>query len=235
MVLEPIGWLNGITALGVFFFSFLFGLFFAIKSRKKGSNLLLYLGLIYIFAALVYTGDVLDFFTILSTGDNVHERFVWLIGLINWMWFPGAVLFAMYIGALLITPKKKWYILSIYLVLGVIFELFLFLYPSGSVGYDPDPEGKDIYNDNLAFTSITGIVALIFLLSLLIFLGFGFLRKGIQSTGIIRRKFFLISSGAFIYIIGAVLDGLFSPGVYLIFVRSAMALSAWLFYFGLRE
>ncbi len=193
------------------------------------------MGLIYIFAGLVYTGDVLDFFTILLTEDNVDNSFG-IIGLINWMWFPGAVLFAMYIGAILITPKKKWYIFSIYLVLGIIFELFLFIDLSGSVTYDnPSTPGGDLINDNLVFTSITGIAALIFLLSLLIFLGFGFLRKSIQATGIIRRKFFLISLGAFIYIIGAILDGLFSPGVTLIFVRSAMALSAWLFYFGLKE
>lgn len=234
IALSYIGWLNGITALGVFIFSFLFGLFFAIKSRKKESNLLLYLGLIYIFAALVYTGDVLDFLKILLTGTNVDEPYE-IIGLINWMWFPGAVLFAMYIGALLITPKKKWYIFSIYIVLGIIFELFLFIDLSGSVTFDyPFTSGEDLINDNLVFTSITGIVALIFLLSLLIFLGFGFLRKGLQSAGIIRRKFFLISGGAFIYIIGAVLDGLFSPGLALIFSRSAMAFSSWLFYFGLK-
>ncbi len=235
MALTFIGWLNGITASGVFIFSILFGLFFVYKSRKAHLNLLLYLGMVYFFAGLVYSGDVLDFITVVLTGINVDNSFG-IIGLINWMWFPGAVLSAMYIGAIILTPKNKWYIFSIYLVLGIIFELFLFINLSGSVTYDdPSPLGSDLINDNLVFTSITGIVALIFLLSLFVFLGFGFLRKGIQSTGMIRRKFFLISSGAFIYIIGAVLDGLFSPGIPLIFIRSAMALSSWLFYFGLKE
>ena len=234
MALTSIGWLNGITALGVFIFSLLFGLFFALKSRKKESNLLLYLGLIYIFAALVYMGDVLDFFTIIATGFNINNS-AGLIGLINWMWFPGAVLFAMYVGALLITPKGKWYIFSPYIALGIIFEIFLFLDPSGTIEQPPPiPPGSDLINDNLNLTSISGLAALVFLLSIFIFLGFGFLRKGIQSTGTIRRKFFLISSGAFIYIIGAVLDGLFPPGIHLIFVRSVMVLSAWLFYLGLR-
>ncbi|MFX0008639.1 MAG: hypothetical protein ACFFAV_18165, partial [Candidatus Hermodarchaeota archaeon] len=82
--------MSGITSLGVFVFSLVFGLFFVIKSFKKKSRLLTYLGLVYVFAALVYTGDVLDFFTILITGTNIDNSFG-IIGLINWMWFPGAV------------------------------------------------------------------------------------------------------------------------------------------------
>ncbi|MFX1593382.1 MAG: hypothetical protein ACFFCL_11885 [Promethearchaeota archaeon] len=227
--------MSGITALGVFSFSLIFGLFFVIKSLKKKTRLLTYLGLVYVFAALVYTGDVLDFFTILITQSNIDNSFG-IIGLINWMWFPGAVLPAMYIGAILLTPEKKWYVFTPYIILGIIFELFLFLDPSGSVAYVPPPgPGENLINDNLVFDSVAGIAALIFLLSLLIFVGFGFLNKGIKSTGTIRTKFLLISFGAFIYIIGAVMDGLFSPGIILIFIRSAMVLSAWLFYFGLRE
>ncbi|MHA2006654.1 MAG: hypothetical protein ACXABO_09205 [Promethearchaeota archaeon] len=60
---------------------------------------------------------------------------------------------------------------------------------------------------------------------MLIFLGFGFLRKGLQSSAIIKRDFLLISAGAFIYIIGGVLGGLFPPGIYQIFVRAGMTLS----------
>ncbi|MFX0021851.1 MAG: hypothetical protein ACFE9S_05960 [Candidatus Hermodarchaeota archaeon] len=196
---------------------------------------MVYLGMVYVFAALVYTGDVLDFFTILITGTNVDNSFG-IIGLINWMWFPGAVLPAMYIGAILLTPNKKWYILSAYIILGIIFELFLFIDLPGSVTFvNPAIPGEDLINDNLVFESIAGIAALIFLVSLLIFLGIGFLNKGIKATGSLRTKFLLISAGTFIYIIGAVMDGLFSPGIILIFIRSAMVLSAWFFYFGLRE
>lgn len=234
MALSYVGWLSGITALGVFFFSLLFGLFIVIKSIKLNSKLLTYLGFVYVFAALIYMGDVLDFFTILFTKENVDNSFG-IIGLINWMWFPGAVLPAMYIGVVLLTPKKKWYIFSAYLILGIIFELFLIIDLSGSVTFVyPAIAGENLINDNLVFESGAGIIALTFLLSILIFLGFGFLSKGIKSTGTIRTKFLLISAGAFIYIFGAVMDGLFSPGIILIFIRSAMVLSAWLFYFGLR-
>jgi hypothetical protein len=177
----------------------------------------------------------LDFLTILLTQTNFDNSYG-IIGLINWMWLAGVVIFAMYLGAILITPKKKWYIFSIYLVLGIIFELFLFLDPSGSITYDnPTTPGEDLINDNLVFESIAGILVLCFLLSILIFDGIGFLIRSFQSSGLIRKKFLLLSLGAFIYIIGGILDGLFSPGIPLIFIRSAMGFSAILFYFGIKQ
>jgi len=210
-------------------------LYVVYKSRKTHLNLLLYLGLVFIFAGLIYTGDFLDFLTILLTQTNIDNSFG-IIGLINWMWFPGVVIFAMYLGAELILPEKKRYIFSIYLVLGIIFELFLFLDLSGSITYvNPLNPGEDLINDNLVFESIAGILVLVFLLSILIFDGIGFLIKSIQSTGVIKKNFLLLSLGAFIYIIGGILDGLFSPGISLIFIRSAMALSALLFYFGIKQ
>ena len=240
MALSIIGWLSGITALGVFVFSIFFGLFAIYKSKKQKSKLLIFLGLVYIFAAFVYIGDVLDFFNILITGTNIDNS-TGIIGLINWIWFPGAVFFAMIFGAWLITPGKKWIIFTIYLILAIAFEVFLLMDFENTVSftYPPSP-GEDLINDNLLFESVASMIALVFLVSILIFLGFGFLRKSFQSTGIIRKKFLSLSLGAFIYIAGAILDGLFTPEVSLVFIisliliRSAMAVSAWLFYYGIK-
>ncbi|MHA1884082.1 MAG: hypothetical protein ACXAAI_10080 [Promethearchaeota archaeon] len=106
MALTFVGWLNGITASGVFLFSVFFGLFVAFKSRKTNLNLLMYLGLTYFFAGLIYIGDFLDFLNIIITQNNLDNSFGF-IGLINWIWFPGIVLFAMFFGAELIIPKRK--------------------------------------------------------------------------------------------------------------------------------
>lgn len=234
MTLSFIGWLNGVTASGVFIFSIFFGLFAVYKARKTHLKLLLYLGLVYIFAGLIYTGDFLDFLTILITQTNIDNS-SGIIGFINWIWFPGVTLFAMYFGAELIIPSKKWLIFSIYLVLGVIFELFIIFDPIGSISYYyPSIPGEDLINDSIEGL-VPSILTLAFLLSMLLLDGIGFLIKSIQSTGEIRRKFLLLSIGAFMYIIGGILDGLFSPGITLIFIRAAMALSAVLFYLGVKQ
>ena len=234
MTLSYIGWLSGITASGVFLFSCMFGLFFIYKAVKKKSRLLFMLGLVYFCAGLVYIGDTLDFITVLTTNANIANPMVF-IGLLNWMWFPGAVVPAIYIGEELIAPKQKW-IIIVYLILGIVFEVFLFLDPTAAITLvSPTIPGTDLINDNLIFESIPSIIALIFLLSILILLGFGFLSKGIKSSGDIKKKFFSLSAGAFIYTIGAVFDGLLAPDFYLIFVRAAMILSALLFYYGLKD
>jgi hypothetical protein len=234
MVLSVIGWLNGLTASGVFLFSIIFGLFAIYKARKTHSNPLLYLGLTYFCAGLIFTGDVLDFLTVLINQTNMDNS-SGIIGLINWMWFPGVAIFGMYFGAELIIPKRKWIVLIIYLILGILFDALLFLFPGDALTYTtPDPLGSDLINDSLIFESAVSILALIFLVSILILDGFGFLRKGIQSTGIIRRKFYYLSLGAFLYIIGGILDGLFDPGPSLIFIRGAMILSPLLFYLGVK-
>lgn len=196
--------------------------------------MLLYLGLTYFFAGLIYFGDFLDFMFILFTGTNVDNS-SGFIGIVNWMWFPGVIIFAMYIAAEILTPEKKWYIVGLYIILGIIFDLFLFLDPAGSVTYaNPTVPGEDLINDNLVEDSVVYFLALIFLLSIIIFLGFGFLIRAIQTKGSIRKKFLYLSIGAFVYTTGGILDGLFSPGIILIFIRSAMIGSSALFYLGIK-
>ena len=151
------------------------------------------------------------------------------------MWFPGVILCAMYLGADLMVPNKKKLLMIIYLILGIVFELFLFFDTANSITYTyPSVAGEDLINDNMVEDSIMFFLTLFFLLSIIIFLGFGFLIKAIQSKGDIRKKFIYLSIGAFVYTIGGIMDGLFSPGIILIFIRSAMIGSSALFYLGLR-
>lgn len=235
MTLSYIGWLNGLTASGVFLFSLIFGLFAIIKARKTRSTPLLYLGLTYFFAGLIFTGDFLDFVTVLITQTNIDNS-LGLIGIFNWMWFPGVAIFGMLFGAELIAPKKKWTIFIIYLILGIVFDTLLFLDPSSALSYTyPVIPGEDLINDSLIFESIVSMLALLFLVSILILDGFGFLRKGIQATGDIRRRFYFLSLGAFLYIAGGILDGLFEPNISLIFIRAGMIASAILFYLGIKS
>lgn len=235
ITLSTVGWLNGATATGVFVFSCLLGLFFVYKSKKTDAKLLMYLGFTYFFAGLIYVGDFLDFITILLTGTNVDNS-TGFIGIINWMWFPGVILCAMYLGADLMIPNKKKLLMIIYLILGIVFELLLFFDTANSITYTyPAVAGEDIINDNMIEDSIMFYLTLFFLLSIIVFLGFGFLIKAIQTKGDIRKNFLYLSIGAFVYTIGGILDGLFAPGIILIFIRSAMIGSSALFYLGLRS
>jgi len=190
MALSLAGWLNGVSASGVVIFGCVFGLFLIYKSRKTNAKLLFYWALASICIGLCWLGDLVNFLTILFTGKNMDNSYGWTI--LTFIWLPPSMLFAMYVGAELLMPEKKWYIVGIIVVLGIFFELFIFIDPIGSftVVY-PDKPGEDLINSSLAFGSPAFIFGTIFMLFGLIFFGFGFLYKSIKSKGVIRKKFLL--------------------------------------------
>ena len=230
------GLLDGLTATGVIISSCVFGLLFFYRSIKLKAKLLTYAGLMTFFAGLLYLGPFSDFMSILLTGDNLENPVtIGLYGRLSYMWVAPGLIFAMYIGAELIKPDKKWYIMSIYIVLGVLFELFLFLDTMNSFTFILKNPGEDLTDTSFVFGHPTFILIAIFLLSVLIFNGFGFLRKSFQSTGIIRRNFLFLSLGFLIFVIAGAGDSLISPGVTLVFIRIAMVSSSWMLYIGFKK
>ena len=126
MVLSLIGWLSGITASVVVIFGIMLGFFCIYEAKKSEVKLLFYVGLTIICAGLCWLGNMIDFFVILLTGKNVVIPYG-MFGVISLMWVPLYIVFGMYIGAELIMPEKKRFIISIYVVFGFIFELLLIL------------------------------------------------------------------------------------------------------------
>ena len=135
-MLSYTGWLRGLTAMGIIIFSCMFGLYLIYKSRKTKIILLFYGGLFFIFYSLLYLVDLLDFLTILLTNENLENPFG-LIGILGVMWYAPAIFCGNSIGAELLMPNKKMYILSIYLVLVIICEILLFLDPIHSSSLIP--------------------------------------------------------------------------------------------------
>ena len=75
---------------------------------------------------------------------------------------------------------------------------------------------------------------LVFLISGLVFNGFGFLRKSRQSSGEIKRKFLYLALGWILFIICGALDGLVDPGIYTFFIRFGLIISIIFMYLGVR-
>ncbi|MFW9948208.1 MAG: hypothetical protein ACFFDX_15390, partial [Candidatus Odinarchaeota archaeon] len=72
-MLDPRGWIDGITASGVVIFGIVFGLFFIYKARKTKAKILIYLGLANLFAGLMFLGVFLDFLFVLITTFNIEH------------------------------------------------------------------------------------------------------------------------------------------------------------------
>jgi len=146
-----------------------------------------------------------DFYSVISTGTNSYydldmtlKDFLFSSNIIAWMWSAPAVILAMYVGAEILKLNKKKYLISIYIVLGVIYEFFIFLDPQGSFTVVfPSTPGENLIDGYFRFGSPAFFLELILMGSFFFFLGFTFLFKGIQSTGVLRKKFLLFSNGRF--------------------------------------
>lgn len=234
-MLTLIGWIDGLTASGVVIFGFIFGFFFIYKSKKTNAKILIALGLANLFAGLVFLGVFLDFVTVLISGINIDNT-NGLVGILSYIWLAPAIITAIYIGSKLLVPKLKWVIISLFAVLSIFFYIIIFMDPFAAFNFDyPAIPGELLIDYNTIILSIAGMLMAFFLLSTVILLGFGFLIKGFQSTGVLKKKFFLLSLGAIFFCVFGLLEGLTAPGVMIIFVRIGYLASFWFMYYGLKN
>ena len=143
----------------------------------------------------------------------------------------------MYIGAELILPKMKIYIVLIILAISIIFEIVVLSFPLASFNFVPPPPAAPTINlidYNVNLNSLGGYLMGGLLIAVIIFLGIGFLYKGIQSSGVIRKNFLYLSAGSLCFCIFGLLEGLTAPGFLVIIVRIGYLSSFWFMYVGLK-
>ncbi|MFX1570946.1 MAG: hypothetical protein ACFFCV_21615 [Promethearchaeota archaeon] len=237
MALGVIGFLDGITALIVVLTGSSFGLFSLYKSIKLKAKLLGISGLCMFCIGFLLLGPSVDFLTILSTGNNIEQ--LELYGFLSYIWAAPLTILGLYIGGELMLPSKKWIIVSIYLVLAVIYEVLIiyFTLTNPQAVFDfpsPLPNGTALLNTGIQLRSIVFILMVFFLVSGLVFNGFGFLNKSIKASGDLRKRFLYLSLGWIIFIICGTFDGLFDPGIITVFVRIAWAVSIVFMQLGIR-
>ncbi len=227
-------WLEGLTASSVISVGIILGLISIIKGRKLKAKLLTVLGLAIFFIGFLYLGPTTDFLTVIITGSNITSEFwgLGIYGILSYLWIAPALIMAMYIGGELIIPKRKWILVIIYMVLGIIFEYFLWFQTDNTFVIDLIP--GEIIDSSFVTLYPTFLLMALFILSILIFHGIGFLIKAIKSTGVLRKKFLLLGIGFIIFSIAGAGDSLVNPGIGLVIVRLAMISSIVLMYLGLK-
>ncbi len=232
-----LGWVGGLdggTAAGVIIFADIIGLLCLYHARKLEAKLLYYAGFTVFFIGLLYLGPFVDLITILTTGKNIDNSYG-LYGILSYMWVAPALVLAMYIGAELLVPKGKKVVVVIYLILGVAFELFLFLDTKNSFTFTiPAEAGTGLIDSSFNRSSPTFLLIAAFLVSVIVFNGLGFLSKALKSIGIVKKKFYSLSIGFIIFSICGAFDSLVSPGIGLVIVRIGMISSTVLMYNGLK-
>jgi hypothetical protein len=229
------GWIDGITASGVVIFGIIFGSFFMYRARKTNAKLLIYLGLANMLAGLMFLGVFIDFLSVLILQQNMPNNGI--VAILSYIWFAPVIITAMFIGAELLTPKLKLYIIILFLAVSVLFEIIIFLFPLESFNFNPPaltPVTENLIDYNVKLNTVAGYLMGGLLISVIIFLGLGFIYKAFQSTGTIRKNFLYLSAGSLCFCIFGLLEGLTVPGFTVIIVRIGYLISFWLMYLGLK-
>ncbi|MFX1590079.1 MAG: hypothetical protein ACFFC1_18205, partial [Promethearchaeota archaeon] len=160
-------------------------------------------------------------------------------GILIWMWSPLIIICALYLSGKLLIPKFKKLILLIFTILAIIWEILLFFDPLNFLTFKyPDKPGENVIDAYITPGTLGSILGMVGIISLFIFDGVGFLFKTIQSKGVIRKKFLMLSIGIFLYIASQLFEVFFDITqniLFLITVRIGLVSSLWLLYLGIRE
>jgi len=229
--LSPTGLMDGLTATLVVSFALAFGIIIFYQAVKRGASLLKYGAIMAIFTGLFWLGPTTDLLLVILGIGHFENRLIYCI--LGYMWVFPAHFFAMYIGADLMLPNKKKIILIVSAILGIVFELFLFLDTANAFNVPPPPEGE-LVDTHFEYGHPLFIFVAIFLVTIFIFLVLGSLRAARKSSGQIRKNFYYLALAFFLFIPIAVLDGLLDPGPILFVIRILMIFVAWLIYLSLR-
>jgi len=220
--------------MGVLTVNLIIGFFSLYKASKLKAKLLTVTSLTIIFVGLLWLGPTTDFLKILITDTNIEP--VWVYPLLSYMWAAAGITFGMYIGGELLMPKKKWILVGIFIILSIAYEYFLFSNPEASFEFVvPSPLGSDIIDTSSNYSYFTSYFLIVFILSILIFNGIGFLVKAKQATGILRKKFFYLSIGFILFGLVVIFDSVVPPMIALFIVRFGIIISSILLYLGIKS
>ena len=182
------GWIIGTTYSLIFLVGSILGIFILYQSKKLKVRPLSYMGLFIFFAGFTYLGVIIDFLSILITGNNMDNTYG-LNGLLSWMWAPLILFPLVYLGVELTIPKIKRIILITSIVISIVYEIILFLDPLAVLTFEyPETSGENLIDGYIKLGNPVSVLGMIGIVLLIIFNGFGFLYRGIQSKGIVRKK-----------------------------------------------
>jgi len=236
MTLSNLGWLNGITAFAILIFGCGFGVILIVKSIKVKAKLLRDLGIAFFCSGWGYSNIVFDFLTILITNKNMNFTSYQIVNAISSLTLIIGFVFYYYIGLRLITPGKwkSFFIpIVIWAVIGGFFTIF---FSTGSIIFVyPISMGEDLIYNDIIPTSPLSIISLIGIILVFAVNVLGFLYKSLNSKGILRKKYAILSIGFFFYLFFGALEIYSLIGFAKYLFRIGVITGLFLFYLGLRE
>ncbi|MFX1418799.1 MAG: hypothetical protein ACFE9N_07765, partial [Promethearchaeota archaeon] len=196
LMLTDIAFTNALIKSVNFFLGCTLGLFYIFQGRKTNSKLLFYYGINVIGFNGLGLGVFIDFITVLITGHNMDGQLKFYL-----VWGPAVItnIFFVYVFAEILIPKKKWYFLSLILILNTLYllDLFIIHWTPHIIIYPVTP-GEALVQVHFALYQFGQIFPwrfMAFSASYIVFIGVGLLYKAFGIKGMIRKKYIYLSTG----------------------------------------
>jgi len=244
MIIASSTLVNGISASIVDFLGFLMGVLFLIKYFREKKGLMPYVSFIGFTFMGLYLGPTVTFWSLVFTNANVS--FV-TYDQLSYVVCPIGFASMLYLGFSIFNPDKKNLAGIIYLATAVPYYIFLFGFPDAMVVINQScitsglsaTQCVDTLNANgqmidISLQSGQFILNLLYIISVLIFLGGGFYYLRLKIAGIDRQRATYLAWGFSCFAIAAIIENaLGSYGdVYKIIARVIMATFLLLVYKG---
>jgi len=234
-MLSIIGLLNAISFLSVFIFEIIFGIFFLYQSKKTNTRRLQIAGISLCFVGLLYLGYTVNFFYYLTTGENMIDLYVIPLIIIGLSVFAINIVIIYFGIDLWLSKNTKKVVIIVNMLCGIVLTI-IFLQNPGSHFYITNLSTAQ--EELLMFSAeinIFIIVVIIFIFQQFIFLGVGAFYKGLQSKGVIRKKYFLLSYGQILATSSAIIEFILEIVILKAIFRFLFLITAVMWYVSLRE
>lgn len=232
LFLSAESWIIGIIRTIFVIWGCIWGVFLIYQGKKSHVKLLVYWGIWTIGVYITFIGTAIDFMTILITGQNMNATLYVLL-----VWTPSKMVsvFNVIVIIELLAPRIKWWTISQTLITTIFYELIVFINPLRfvSLKFSVIPGEKiiiDTLSGPVANSMLGNLMTAIFLAS------FGLIYKGIQSQGIIRKKYFYLATAILLLMVPTFFDALLDIPISAVVIVSIIELFApWFSYLGLRK
>ncbi|MFX0071221.1 MAG: FYVE zinc finger domain-containing protein [Candidatus Hermodarchaeota archaeon] len=162
-------------------------------------------------------------------------------GILTFMWFAPLIFFGTVLFTELFMPTLKlWFkkfLIYYMLILCVIFEFFLIAFPFSSVHFRyPNNPGENLIDNTIIAWSPLYILLGLTVFPGLIVIGGIILYQALHSTGVVRKKFFLLFLALVLFFgFGAIDLTVYPSTTILLIVRFIMITGGIIFYFGIKS
>src|SRR5271157_5736885 len=193
---------NGLSAMLILVTGYIIAIRLLFAIRQSESKLLPAQALFAFGLASFYTGTVVSFWVLFVTGSNLEP--LTLVGILDFTICPIAVCAAMWLGFSMIKPSLVKPMVTIYAITAIPFWAnlwFNWLGPSQNI----PPVGPGDLVD-IGLLNLSGIFTAIYILSLILIVGGGFIYLAKISTGDIKRRSTFYAIGIMLFSLAGITE-----------------------------